>query len=131
MKAITIWQPWASLIMAGIKHIETRPRNTCIRGRIVIHAGANGHWLQSPTPEIRRYTRGGEPLGCILGTVDLIDCIPLEDMPEKYPHLYTPREIDLGDWSPGRYGLILRDPIVYPNPIPAKGKQGWWNWGAE
>lgn len=39
MKAITVRQPWASLITAGVKTIETRPRRTGYRGRIAIHAG--------------------------------------------------------------------------------------------
>ena len=40
MKAITIHQPWASLIAAGFKTYETRSRATRYRGLIAIHAGA-------------------------------------------------------------------------------------------
>jgi hypothetical protein len=38
MKAITILQPWASIIVYGAKHIETRSWATKYRGKIVIHA---------------------------------------------------------------------------------------------
>ena len=38
MKAITIKQPWASLIVAGIKDIENRTWKTSFRGRVLIHA---------------------------------------------------------------------------------------------
>lgn len=43
MKALTIWQPWASMIMAGVKPFEFRswrPPRATIGQRIVIHAGA-------------------------------------------------------------------------------------------
>jgi len=39
MRALTIHQPWASLIAAGLKTIETRAWATKHRGQIVIHAG--------------------------------------------------------------------------------------------
>lgn len=40
LRAITIRQPWASLIAGGVKTIETRPRSTSYRGPVLIHAGA-------------------------------------------------------------------------------------------
>ena len=41
MKAITIRQPWASLITLGVKTIETRSSPTKYRGPLAIHAGAH------------------------------------------------------------------------------------------
>lgn len=38
MKAITIWQPWAEFVAAGVKHNETRSWATKYRGPIAIHA---------------------------------------------------------------------------------------------
>lgn len=38
MKAITIWQPWASAIAHGLKGIETRSWGTKYRGLLAIHA---------------------------------------------------------------------------------------------
>lgn len=40
MKAITIKQPWASLIVVGIKDVENRTWKTNFRGRVLIHASA-------------------------------------------------------------------------------------------
>lgn len=40
MKAITVWQPWASLLACGAKQYETRPWTTSYRGPIAIHAAA-------------------------------------------------------------------------------------------
>lgn len=39
MKAITVWQPWASLLACGAKNYETRGWATRYRGPIAIHAG--------------------------------------------------------------------------------------------
>jgi hypothetical protein len=38
MKAITLWQPWATLLAVGCKHMETRSWPTKYRGEILIHA---------------------------------------------------------------------------------------------
>ncbi len=38
------------------------------------------------------------------------------------------KERAFGDWSPGRFGWILRNPVLFDKPIPAKGAQGFWNW---
>ena len=40
MKAITIWQPWATLLPLGVKLYETRSWATSYRGPIAIHAAA-------------------------------------------------------------------------------------------
>lgn len=145
MPAITIRQPWASSVIRGDKRIETRSRNTKIRGRIAIHSALchihDGDVFETFLKHgsvVKRFEEGefrgcytmgrGIDFGSILGTVDLVDCVLLSDMQSKYPELVTEKEIDLGDWSPGRYGWILRDPIIFENPIPAKGKQGWWKW---
>lgn len=38
MKAYTVYQPYAYATVAGLKHYETRPRRTNIRGRVAVHA---------------------------------------------------------------------------------------------
>ena len=40
----------------------------------------------------------------------------------------TAQEMALGDWTPGRYAWELRNIKLLPEPIPAKGQQGLWNW---
>ena len=42
MKAVSLWQPWASLIVHGIKGVETRGYPTNVRGRVAIHATKKG-----------------------------------------------------------------------------------------
>lgn len=98
MKAITIWQPWASLWACGAKQFETRPWATSYRGPIAIHAAAKsiksifkecfplGDWSYSPDYqakkdflcEVRNALNIDEmselPLGAIISTADLVGC---------------------------------------------------------
>ncbi len=102
MKAISLWQPHASLVVAGVKRFETRSWATSYRGRLAIHAakltGFN-LWKRlgaddAATAEMNRLETillradGGYifvscgcgrididtlPRGCLLGTVELVD----------------------------------------------------------
>lgn len=93
MKAITILEPWASLIACGRKKVETRGWNTNYRGIIAIHAAKSSRVVDRPhnykalpaflalmyqqvheeKKEIE-YMRDGLNLGCIIATAKLIDC---------------------------------------------------------
>ena len=85
MKAISIMQPWALLLVCGVKQYETRTWRTSHRGLLYIHAS------QRLTEEMRQLC-GEEPLrsllkkqgvsratelrlGALIGTVEVIDCI--------------------------------------------------------
>lgn len=143
MKAYTVYQPYAYATVAGLKQYETRPRRTNIRGRVAVHAGKK--WLNADglfellNREIAygkiletEYDRGIEHLeratelvyGAVVGTVEIVDCVPVEEIADKL----TPLERALGDFSPGRFAWVLRNPIMLEKPIPARGRQGWWNW---
>lgn len=127
MRTLTVLQPWAGLILTGEKHIETRGWNTNIRGRVAIHAGVNEKFLKEWPRSSMHWACN--VTGCVLGTVEIVDCIPLNRIAERgYLYLATEKERRLGDWSPGRYGFVLRNPILFDKPIAAKGKQGWWDW---
>lgn len=124
MKAFTVHQPYAYLIVAGLKIYETRPRRTNIRGRVAVHAGKDkrrfitmAESLGFPKSPVLHY-------GAVVGTVEIVDCVPVEEI----THKLTEREWDIGDYSPGRFAWVLKNPVMFPEPIPAKGKQGWWNW---
>lgn len=91
MKAITIWQPWASLIACGAKQYETRSWATSYRGLIAIHAAAiNPYKVIREVPghvvaEMRQTLKSSGiltnwtdfrdlPLGKIIATAELVDC---------------------------------------------------------
>lgn len=139
MKALTIWQPWASMVAVGIKQNETRGYPTNYRGVIAIHAGKKSvrevwsTYLDSKTREVicRRLNFSNHtgfevfPLGCVLATANLVDCIKIT--PEFVATL-TPDELALGDYTFGRYAWKLADINQFPDPIPARGQQGLWEW---
>lgn len=136
MKVITLYQPYAQAIFLGLKEYETRPRQTHIRGRIAIHAGLRDPETLSWLPERKlqavneMLARRGAlsaaelPRGVILGTVELVDCVPTEWVSGSI----SETERLFGDYSAGRWAWKLQDPVLFSSPIPAAGKQGWWNW---
>lgn len=89
MKAITVKQPWASLIVEGIKDIENRTwkcPEKYIGERVLIHTGAkSANFWSSPNAGIidgflRRTSKGGTdwsdyPKGAIIGSVEIVDCV--------------------------------------------------------
>ena len=80
MKAFTVYQPYAFAIAAGLKHYETRPRRTSIRGRVAVHAAIGGPdyisvALDSVLPESMELH-----YGAVIGTVEIVDCVPVENL---------------------------------------------------
>lgn len=124
MKVFTVYQPYAFAIVAGLKHYETRPRRTNIRGRVAAHAAIGGPdyisvALDSILPESMELH-----YGAVVGTVEIVDCVPVENLVDSLDD----RERLLGDYSPGRFAWVLENPVMFDEPFPARGKQGWWNW---
>lgn len=143
MKAITVWQPWAGALAAGIKENETRSWPTKYRGPIAIHSAVKA--IQHTWSDLYMNDEAREvicrrlelpeiidgpatfPMGCILATADLVDCIRIT--PELVAAL-SADELALGDYTLGRYVWKLANVQKLPEPIPAKGRQGLWNWEA-
>lgn len=117
MKAITLIQPWASLIADGRESVETRSWPTKHRGPFAIHAGAK---IDVEACDRFGYDPLRIPTRCIVATAELADCV-------RFPHPSAPPD-EYGDFSPGRYGFLLRDLRALPEPIPAKGSLGLWEW---
>lgn len=109
MYALSVLQPWASLIVSGARPYEVRPWHTAHRGPLAIHASGR------LPPE--GYIPGRRlPLGAVLGTVELADCVRVEDLPAE--------ERALADFRPGRWVWRFRNPLALPRPLPAKGRLG-------
>ena len=83
MKALSIKQPWASLIAHSIKDIENRTWKTNFRGRIYIHTSAQktkgmlALLNKGQVEEIRRVSilDFDFPTSAIIGEVDIVDCV--------------------------------------------------------
>ena len=138
MKAITILQPFASLIACGAKKIETRSWATRYRGTIAIHAGkkllSNDRQIIADT--LYEKQQFNIPLGAVIAIAELIDCVkvigfddfascPILDA--KYWLLNDTREVAFGDFTVGRYAWILAN-VRRVEPVPAKGMQRLWEW---
>ena len=115
MKALSIRQPWAWLIVNGYKDIENRTWSTDFRGRVYVHAGKRVK--QGDFPEQRDYIReaglilpDGPPLGGIVGEVTITDCVDSSSSP----------------WFCGPYGFLLTSPVAYKDPIPYRGQLGFF-----
>ena len=148
MKAITLHQPWASLIAHGVKTIETRswrPPRSLYRQRIAIHAGKRVFRPSSLDPEIhdavaRLYgERWWEavPRGAVVATVVLDYAEQVHRWKGDHVTLvgdWRRREIPtdaFGDFSPGRWLWFLKDIEPVEPPIAAVGHQSLWEWVQE
>lgn len=131
MKAITIIQPWATLIAIGAKRVETRSWGTRYRGPIAIHAGKkvdkDAYWDYEDEMLRAGYILPDLlPVGSVIATATLADCVP---MTREWIYEQSSNELEYGFFMPGRYGWILTD--VRPiRPIPQRGYQGLWDWEA-
>lgn len=130
MKALPLWQPWASLVAVGAKRVETRhwaaPRNL-IGDRIAIHATkTKDHLALCVLDPFDQYVPIAStlPLGAVIATATLHRCSMITpataaELEERKPH-----EFAFGDYTPGRYAWVLRDVVQLDEPIPFRGSQG-------
>ncbi|MEZ2226612.1 MAG: ASCH domain-containing protein [Microcoleus sp.] len=124
--AITLHQPWASLVAAGKKHYETRSWPTNYRGPIAIHAGKKLEQDQSLLG-LLEVPLSSIPLGAIVAIAELTDCIL---MTKEFILKQSSFEQYLGCWEEGRYAWKLEN-VRAIGPIPATGKQGLWKWNLD
>jgi hypothetical protein len=81
MKIISIRQPWAALIVSGLKDVENRTWPTRYRGPILIHASQRPDDISREDIE-RRFGVSSplwQPLGGVVGIADLVDCVRTHD----------------------------------------------------
>lgn len=142
MKAITIKQPWATLIALGEKKFETRSWPTKYRGPLAIHAGKQIDKESCDYPPIKQalHKHGiesykGLPTAVVLAIVDLCDChkVPNEISPDgiRFGKKLEGDEVYFGDYNEGRYAWELTNLQVLPKPMPAKGQLSLWEWNEE
>jgi activating signal cointegrator 1 len=155
VKALSLTQPWATLVAIGAKRIETRSWPTGYRGVLAIHA-AKGFpaWAREACDEEPFYGElvktgclwpvGDEtltykaaerfaalPLGAIVAVAHLDAVCRTEAI--HWPgvtalHGIDPeRELAFGDYAPGRFAWRLSAVIRLANPIPCRGALGLWD----
>lgn len=143
LKAITLTQPWASLLAIGAKIYETRSWPTSHRGPLAIHA-AKG-WTRHD-----RNLCGEEPFrkalhaaglytasvhtsrGHLLAVVDVIACAPITAHALPAQPLIgdwagpAEHELDFGGYAPDRYAWVTANRRRLREPIMATGHLGLW-----
>ena len=145
MKALSLWQPWASLMALGLKKVETRSWYISHRGPLIIASCAKWdqevlcsldlarkppvlsgdfEWRMMLEAMHRRgvATLGELPLGAALCIVNVVDCLRIEEVRGTL----TEQELAFGDYRDGRWVIITKDCQRFPTPIPCRGKQGLW-----
>ena len=127
--ALSIRQPWASLILLAGKDIENRTWSTQVRGRVLIHA-AKGmtkaeytdalNFASAIDPDLVRQLVATNQLGPndlqrggIIGSVDLVDTV-------------LGRRFCKSPWFQGPWGFVLAEPQPLPF-VPIKGRLGFFD----
>jgi hypothetical protein len=124
IKAITLHQPWASLV-GKYKHYETRGKATNYRGKIAIHAAIRQETTDYQVNELADLLVGQEiPFGSVVAIAQLTDCIK---MTEEFISQQSATELRCGLWEVGRYAWKLENVEILDEPIPARGMPGLWD----
>lgn len=134
MKVITIKQPFATLIAAGLKEYEFRTWKTKYRGDILIHAGKG---IDKKAMKRYEHLKLDYPSGCIIAKATITDCIYVDDkmvelLKEKDPLVYY-GIINKDDYkdrynkSWDGYGFKLEN-IEKIKPIEISGKLSLWDY---
>jgi len=123
-KVLTVKQPWASLLVQGIKPIENRTwecPNKYIGKRILIHASAKPvkEGWDALTEEQRLFLPveipcNKLPVSAIIGSVEIVACI------KNHPSVWAEK---------GVYNWVVENPILFDKPIEGvKGKLSLWEY---
>lgn len=136
MKAITLYQPYASLVACGAKTNETRSWHTWYTGPLAIHAAQTEAYLFLATAPGRfrdallaaGVDADNLPTGAVVATSDLKACVQIVNQSIIDALAPTENEVYFGDWTLDRYAWVLSSPRMFVKPIPAQGHQRIWNW---
>lgn len=140
MKAISLWQPWASLWLSNAKVHETRGWSTPVRGTIAVHAAqrlvvdVDSALCDVIEDEFGCSWNETLPRGAIIGTLELVDCYPTicagVDIPGVPLHRVAVHGDDFvcGDFGEGRFAWKRgRYSAFKTTCIPWKGRRGWFD----
>src|SRR4051812_9487948 len=137
MKAISLHDPYGTLVAIKAKKWETRSRRTNLREFVAIHVSKSRKslYLEMREPFFSRlemagvFDKGGlnATLGCIIAVAQITDCITTCEWMRRYckNHINrgSDREYSFGDYSPSRFAWKLENVIRLKQPIPCVGRQ--------
>lgn len=124
IRAISLWQPWASLWGTPVKPYETRHWPTSHRGMIAIHAAKKKVPVSSQVDRICREMFGANwretlPRGALIGHGILHAVCRTETLTNL-----TDDQYECGDFGPDRFGWLLTELVTLKTPAPLIGRQG-------
>lgn len=144
MKALSIKQPWASLIVHGIKDIENRTWATKHRGRIYVHSSGTffkdfeSHMTKDRLWDLGKkitdkYVNSEKPTSEIIGEVSIVDCVI------NHPSVWAEKTEINADFEDNNayvgkpiYNWVLANPVLYDQPIlNVNGKLSLWEFNKE
>ena|SRR5215211_323205 len=136
MKALSLLQPWASLVVTGSKKIETRSWNTSYRGELLIHASSGkAGALLALEPPFSKYIADFKrlPFGAIIGKVTLVNTVRVEQLSlsDEVINRLSLEERAFGDYAGGRYAWLLEDAIELSKPVFIRGTLGLWEYSGD
>lgn len=145
MYALSLWQPWATLVAIGAKRIETRGWHTNYRGPLAIHAGSvtclNQIGEQEHFKQALQVVLGEGPLpkGAVIAVAVLRACWQIRELslvgrfamrralcrngPDSAAIDFRDEENAFGDFRIGRWLWILEDVRRLAEPIKVRGLQ--------
>lgn len=114
MKALSVRQPWAWLIVNGWKDVENRTRRTTFRGQFLVHASKTINReafedIRVRCPYIRLPAEAELETGGIVGAAFLTDCV----------------DVSVSEWFTGPWGWTLQCAIPLPF-LPYRGRLGFF-----
>lgn len=115
MKVISVRQPWANLIVRGVKPVENRTWATAYRGPLLIHASKNydfegQEWIIANFPDVL-FPGEKYRIGRVIGQVEMVDCV------KSYP----------SPWFFGPWGHVYIN-AKYIVSLPLRGRLGIFEW---
>lgn len=131
MKALSLWQPWATAMARGHKTIETRSWGTQHRGLVAICAARTTDDIALAAELLERAglpdtalppgdCPSAWPLGCVVAVGTLVDCVSTTGLVDTLGKC----ELAFGDYSRGRWAWVFKDIRPMVPVVPCTGAQG-------
>lgn len=160
MRAISLWQPWATLVAVEEKRFETRHWKTPFRGELAIHASKTFRSDCKRLAQTDRFSKALKrgclkdsglneqeqeaipfdeillPLGGVVAVVELVEIIPVEVWLQRHCHrgLVMEKHVNefaFGNYEPGRFAWKLENVRRLKSPVACPGRQGFWTLSPE
>jgi len=125
---LSMWQPWASLVVYGFKRFEGRHWDSEYQGPLWIHAGSKqptDEEIKAVEDQYRKLYDGVDmppfpstyPTSCLLGVVDLQIVVTQEDYRKYIPKKYTSE-------STSEHIFVMRNPRRLTTTVRLSGQRG-------